>query len=139
MNIIEKTYRDSTAAVLESRGINADFVRVPGATNESVRKATSVYHESMGTKPAANIPRCAALYADTSAAKLAYAWMQRCSLSEEDALDVMTEVEIAHHGDFVKKALHLLSRVGPYTDRNKIVRELVESLESTFKACAEGE
>lgn len=76
---------------------------------------------------------------DTSAEDTALAWMRRCSESEAEAFRVLCEIEITEHGDFVQKALHLLSNVGPYTDRNKLVNELIDSMEGTLKACAANE
>ena len=76
---------------------------------------------------------------DTTAEDTALEWLWRCRKSEADAFEVMTEIEITEHGDFVKKAMHLLSNIGPYSDRNKIVNELADALDDTLKACARAE
>jgi len=76
---------------------------------------------------------------DTTAVEKACRWMERCRKSEDEAFDVAWEVEIAEHGNFVKRAMHLLSGVGTYTDRNKIVSELVAALEETLLEIANRE
>lgn len=115
MNIFEQAYTDS---------IRNYFSKPP-------------YQDTRLAEPPARLPP--EYEEDTTAADTAYAWIRRCRESEDAAFGVMTEIEITEHGDFVKKAMHLLSNVGPYTDRNKIVAELVESLEGTLKACAANE
>lgn len=130
LTILEQANVNATAAVLESRGFDP----------EKVRNAHRVYRESMGIPEnkykRGPITRGPKLFTDDDAASTALGWIQRCQESEDEALSVMSEIEITAHGDFVKKAMHILSSVGLYTDRNKIVAELVDSLEGTLKACA---
>lgn len=99
--------------------------------------ARGAYQDTTLAMPPASLPPD--YPEDTTAADTAYEWIRRCRESEDAAFDVMTEIEITEHGDFVKKAMHLLSNVGPYTDRNKIVNELAEALDETLKACANHE
>lgn len=91
------------------------------------------------TPPAGPIVRTDALYAETDAAAMAYDWMERCEISTASAQDVLKEIEITEHGDFVAKAMHLLSNVGIFTNRDKLVQVLVESLEDTLLKCARHE
>lgn len=76
---------------------------------------------------------------DTSAADTAREWISRCRESEDAALDVMSEIEITCHGNFVQKAMHLLADIGPYTDRDRIVNDLQDALLDTLKKCAANE
>lgn len=76
---------------------------------------------------------------DKTVEDTALAWLWRCRESEDAALEVMSEIEITCHGDFVKKAMHLLSDIGPYTDRNRIVNDLQDALLDTLKKCAANE
>ena len=115
MNIFEQAYADS---------IRDYFSRPP-------------YRDTTLAAPPASLPP--EYEEDTTAADTAYEWIRRCRESEEAAFDVMTEIEITEHGDFVKKAMHLLSNVGPYTDRNKIVNELADALDDTLRKCAANE
>lgn len=76
---------------------------------------------------------------DTTVEDTALAWLWECRKSEDAARSVMSGIEITEHGDFVAKAMHLLSNVRPSTDRNKLVNELIDSFEGTLKACAANE
>lgn len=101
---------------------------------EEFLNVTNAYRKNMGLDPlgfgdAVEIP-------DTSAENLAYDWMERCKESVASAQDVLKEIEITEHGDFVAKAMWMLANVGIYTNRDKIVRELIDALEATLLECA---
>lgn len=105
-------------------------------------RAATLATPQVGYTPAADkgpLVRTDALYAETDAAALAYDWMERCEVSTASAQDVLKEIEICEHGDFVARAMHLLSNVGIFTNRDKLVQALVESLEDTLLKCARHE
>lgn len=140
-----------------AQGLPSEVYRAPGSTNDAVRKATAVHesrrtnmsdqaYESMarGTyrdtalaSPPARLP--ADYPEDTTAEDTALEWLRRCQQSESHAADVLCELEITEHGEFVQKAMHLLSHIGPYTDRAKIVNDLQDALLDTLKLCAANE
>lgn len=140
MNLFGKIAQDVTTSYCAMNGF--PHPTKPGV-NDFFRKASEVSRESRGIPvnkyQVGPVVRGDELYDETDSASIAYQWMRRCQLSEDEALSVMSEIEITEHGDFIKKALHLLSSVGLYSDRNKIVNELVESLEGTLLACARNE
>lgn len=76
---------------------------------------------------------------DETVEDTALAWLWRCRRSEEAARDVLSEIEITEHGNFVALAAHLLSDIGPYSDRTKIVNDLRDALLDTLKKCAANE